>query len=34
MMIAALMARYDAVRLGKSEFSQLPMCLAAGRRWS
>ena len=30
MMIAALMARYDAVRLGKSEFSQLPMCLAAG----
>ena len=30
MMIAALMARYNAVRLGKSEFSQLPMCLAAG----
>jgi molybdenum storage protein len=30
MMIAALMARYNAVRLGKSEFAQLPMCLAAG----
>jgi molybdenum storage protein len=30
LMIAALMAKYDAVRLGKSEFSQLPMCLAAG----
>jgi molybdenum storage protein len=30
MMIAALMARFDAVRLGKSDFSQLPMCLAAG----
>ncbi len=30
MMIAALMAKYDAVRLGKSDFSQLPMCLAAG----
>jgi molybdenum storage protein len=30
MMIAALMARYDAVRLAKSEFTQLPMCLAAG----
>ena len=24
------MAKYNAVRLGKSEFSQLPMCLAAG----
>jgi molybdenum storage protein len=30
MMIAALMARFDAVRLGKAEFAQLPMCLAAG----
>jgi molybdenum storage protein len=30
MMIAALMAKYDAVRLGKSDFAQLPMCLAAG----
>jgi molybdenum storage protein len=30
MMIAALMARYDAVRLSRSDFSQLPMCLAAG----
>ncbi len=30
LMIAALMARYNAVRLGKAEFSQLPMCLAAG----
>lgn len=30
LMIAALMAKYDAVRLSKSEFSQLPMCLAAG----
>lgn len=29
MMIAALMASYDAVRLGKAEFSQLPLCLAA-----
>lgn len=30
MMIAALMARYRAVRLGKAEFSLLPMCVAAG----
>lgn len=30
MMIAALMARYDAVRLAKSDFTQLPMLLAAG----
>jgi molybdenum storage protein len=30
LMIAALMAKYNAIRLGKSEFSQLPMCLAAG----
>jgi molybdenum storage protein len=29
-MIAALMARFDAVRLGKSDFSQLPAYLAAG----
>lgn len=28
MMIAALMARYGGVRVGKSEFSQLPMMLA------
>ncbi len=30
MMLAALMARYDAVRLAKSDFTQLPMCLGAG----
>jgi molybdenum storage protein len=30
MMIAALMAKYNAVRLGKSDFAQLPMYLAAG----
>jgi molybdenum storage protein len=30
MMIAALMAKYNAVRLGKSDFAQLPLCLAAG----
>jgi molybdenum storage protein len=30
MMIAALMAPYHGVRLGKSDFSQLPMCLASG----
>ena len=30
MMIAALMAPFNAVRLGKGEFSQLPMILASG----
>ena len=33
MMIAALMARFDAVRLGKSEFSQLPMSWPRDHRW-